>query len=130
MTSEKSLASSGTGNWQELFEKARRRPKDEQVWSALYRELWPYLSDWIMSRYGIDPDRAGEILQSAFIAYGAQLAEGQVERTSIQHLRAFIRYRVLDFLRQQSRLVSLDEIAEPLGSLRSATGPAAQAHDR
>jgi RNA polymerase sigma factor (sigma-70 family) len=64
-----------------------------------------------MSRYGIDTDHAGEVVQDAFLAYRTNLLTGRISQPSLPHLRAFIRFRVLSLLREQSRLISLDEIA-------------------
>ena len=107
------MAVSGRPDWDVLFRKAQRNPRDDRAWSALYEELWPYLVDWVMSRYGIDPDHAGEVLQEAFLAYRDELSQGRIAHASLSHLRAFVRFRALSLLRQQSRLVPLDEIAPP-----------------
>lgn len=107
------MAVSGNRNWDVLFEKARRSPRDDRTWSALYGGLWPYLTDWVMSRYGLDPDHAGEVLQDTFQAYREELSEGRIAHASLSHLRAFVRFRVLSLLHRQSRLVPLDEIAPP-----------------
>lgn len=96
--------------WEPLFAAASRNPKDDAAWSDLYVALWPYLTDWILSRYGLDPSRAADILQDALLQYRTKLAAGKTVQPSLAHLRGFVRISVLSALRDQSRLVSLDEI--------------------
>ena len=96
-----------------LFAAAGRRPGDDAVWSELYSTLWPYLTDWVLSRYGLAPDGVGDVLQDALVQYRTKLIAHKIERPSLAHLRAFIRFCVLSLLRAESRLVALDEVADP-----------------
>jgi RNA polymerase sigma factor (sigma-70 family) len=99
--------------WDVLFAAVSRKPHDDAVWSELYSAVWPYLSDWVMSRYGLDPGQVEDALQDALLQYRAKLAGGKVARPSLSHLIAFVRYCVLHILREQSQLISLDEISAP-----------------
>jgi|ERR1044071_2549552 RNA polymerase sigma factor (sigma-70 family) len=97
--------------WETLFAAVGRRPTDDLAWSDLYQAAWLPFMDWILSRYGLDPERAGAVLQDAFMQYRSKLIAGRIARPSLSHLRVFVRYCVLKVLRDRSRLVSLDEIA-------------------
>ena len=110
-----------TSDWDALFTAVGRRPSSATAWSELYKSLWPYLLDWVLTRYGLDTDRAGAVLQDAFMQYRSKLVAGRVDKPSLSHLRGFVKFCVLKALSDQARLVSLDEIAA-----RSAGGNAEQ----
>jgi RNA polymerase sigma factor (sigma-70 family) len=97
--------------WDELFSAVGRAPDDDAAWSSLYQALWPYLVDWAMSRYRLDADRAADALQDAFLQYRAKLRAGRIERPSLAHLRAFLRFCILTGLSEARRFVALDEVA-------------------
>jgi RNA polymerase sigma factor (sigma-70 family) len=67
----------------------------------------------VVARYRVDAAQAGDVLQDAFLQYRAKLRDGRVDRPSLSHLRAFVRFCVLDAMRDARRLVALDEIAPP-----------------
>ena len=99
--------------WDQLFAAVGRDPDDDHAWARLYASLWPYLLDWIVSRYGLDGSEASDALQNAWLQYRAKLVAGKIANPSLPHLRAFVKFCVLSLLREQSRLVSLDEITLP-----------------
>lgn len=67
----------------------------------------------MVARYRLDPAQAGDVLQDALLQYRAKLQEGRVDRPSLAHLRAFVRFSALDAMRDARRFVALDEIAPP-----------------
>lgn len=98
--------------WDPLFAAVTRDPHGDEAWSALYAGLWPYLIDWIVSRYGIDGDAAGDVLQDASLQYRAKLRNGLIPNPSMAHLRAFVRFTVLAHLRARDRFVPIDDLVE------------------
>ena len=108
------MAASERPSWESLFAAIGRAPRDDQAWSKLYTALWPYVLDWIVSRYGLDGSQAADVLQDAAIQYRDKLIAGKIAEPSMRHFRAFVRFCVLTALRARSRLVALDDIAPPL----------------
>jgi RNA polymerase sigma factor (sigma-70 family) len=98
--------------WNALFSEVQRHPQDADRWSALYAALWPYLSDWVIARYGLDAAAAADVVQDALLEYRAKLTAGRVDRPSVAHVRAFVRLSALTALRARSRLLPLDDILE------------------
>ena len=100
-----------TPDWDALFAAAARAPGDDEAWAAVYAASWPYLAEWVGSRYRLDPVRASDVLQDAFLQYHTKLQAGLIERPSIAHLRAFVRFCALTAIGDAARFVELDELA-------------------
>jgi RNA polymerase sigma factor (sigma-70 family) len=97
-------------DWPSLFAVIERSPTDQHAWAALYVALWPYLADWIISRYGFDPSSASDVLQDALLDYQRKLNAKLIERPSLAHVRGFVRLSVLNALKARSRFVPLEEV--------------------
>jgi RNA polymerase sigma factor (sigma-70 family) len=106
------LHQSGGPEWATLFAALAHDPTRDDVWSEVYVALWPYLADWVLARYGLDPATAADVVQEALSDYRAKLLAGRVEQPSLPHVRGFVRIAALGALRSQSRFVSLDDLDE------------------
>jgi RNA polymerase sigma factor (sigma-70 family) len=110
----------GASRSEHLFESVARKPSDDAAWAELYTALWPVLCDWVLSRYGLNPAEAQDVLQDSLLQYRAKLRSREIEKPSLPHLRAFVKFSVLTLLRAQARLTALDEIA---GTAAAADNP-------
>lgn len=97
-------------SWDALFAAVGQRSDNDAAWSDLYASLWPYLTDWVVSRYGLDAATTGDVVQDAFLQYRSKLIAGRIGRPSLAHVRAFVRLTVLTALKAQSRLAPLDDL--------------------
>ena len=93
-----------------MFAEVASHPASDAAWSDLYVALWPYLTDWTIARYGLDPATTADVLQNALLEYRAKLAGGAIDRPSLAHVRGFVRLGALTALRARSRLVALEEL--------------------
>ena len=108
------MADSGPPHWDILFGAVGKKPKSDDAWSELYLALWPYLLDWILSRYGLNAQQAEDVLQDALLQYRTKLIAREFTEPSLRHAFAFVRYSALGYLRRQSRLIALEEIEPTL----------------
>jgi RNA polymerase sigma factor (sigma-70 family) len=104
------LTASNSPEWDTLFAALKRDPRSDQAWSRLYETLWPYMLDWLVSRYGVNGAQAADILQDTALQYRDRLLAGDTPDPSLRHFRAFARFNVLSVLRAESRLAALDEV--------------------
>lgn len=108
------MAEASQPNWLALFSAAGQRLTSDEAWSDLYLALWPTLLEWIISRYGLNTHEAEDILQDALWQYRIKLIAGVVTQPNLSQVFSFVRFCALGYLRGQSRLRPLDEIAPSL----------------
>jgi RNA polymerase sigma factor (sigma-70 family) len=96
--------------WDALFSALERKPADAATWADLYTALWPYLADWVVSRFGLDAATAADVLQDALLDYRAKASAGRIPHPSLAHVRAFVRLAALTALRRQARLLPLEDV--------------------
>jgi RNA polymerase sigma factor (sigma-70 family) len=118
------VADSRAPNWAALFSVAGKKPRSDIAWSELYLALWPYLLDWIISRYGLGTYQAEDVLQDALLQYRTKLLAKEFAEPSLPHALAFVRYCALGYLRRESRFSALEELEPPLsGSVQASKDP-------
>jgi RNA polymerase sigma factor (sigma-70 family) len=109
------LSQFGAPPWTALFATVAADPDREDAWSSLYVALWPYLSDWVTARYGLDAAATADVIQDALMDYRSKLVARRIAQPSLAHVRGFVRLAALEALRGRARLLSLDDLGtEPV----------------